>query len=251
MLTDEHEQLVSWNNQVEHLLAMEKQDLDQINIKNLYPIEEWEKIREQQIRKKGIKQHLETKMKRKDDTLVDINLSLSVIKDKNEQVIGSIGIIEDISEKKQMEQEMKIKDSAILSSIEAVAFIDLDGKITYVNPSFLNMWEFNSEKEILGNTFETLWTNKEKYAQVREALFEKEGWFGEFISKNNNGQAFQAQLSASLVRDDNNEPLCIMASFINNKRKKEMSKSSGSLKLDVSDDEKSLDLDYDFEKELE
>ncbi|MFO8077513.1 MAG: circadian clock protein KaiC [Thermoplasmatota archaeon] len=250
MLTDEHERLVSWNHQVETLLGMGTQDLHQTNIKTLYPREEWEKIRQEQVRKKGIKQHLETKMKRKDNTLVEINLSLRVIKDKNEQVIGSIGIIEDISEKKQLELEMKIKDSAILSSIEAVAFIDLDGEVTYVNPSFLNMWEFNSEKEILGKTFESLWANKEKYAEVREVLFEKEGWFGEFISRKNNGKVFQVQLSASLVRDDNNDPLCVMASFIDNKRKKQMSKSSGSLKLDLSNEKNDFDLDYDFEEEL-
>jgi PAS domain-containing protein len=45
-----------------------------------------------------------------------------------------------VEEKKCLARELRIKDSAIASSINAVALVGLDGKVTYVNDSFLDMW---------------------------------------------------------------------------------------------------------------
>ena len=49
--------------------------------------------------------------------------------------------------RKRAEEAMRIKDSAIASSINAIAISDLEGNLDYVNPSFLKLWGYDDDKE--------------------------------------------------------------------------------------------------------
>lgn len=103
MVTDENECIVSWNKYAQKLLDMNEEDLHLKPVKELYPAEEWKKIRSENVRQKGMQHHLETKIKTKNNKLLDVDLSLSVLKDHNGNVVGSIGIIKDITEQKKIE----------------------------------------------------------------------------------------------------------------------------------------------------
>ncbi|MCK4348053.1 MAG: PAS domain S-box protein, partial [Thermoplasmatales archaeon] len=134
--------------------------------------------------------------------------------DEDGKFIGYRGVDKDITERKKMEQDLRIKDSAISSSINAIALVELDGKITYINPSFLNMWGYNSEEELLGKTAVRLWHRKGRYMDVVDAAFNKGGWVGELIAERGDGSLFDAQLSANIVKDENDNPICMMISFV-------------------------------------
>jgi signal transduction histidine kinase len=64
-------------------------------------------MRAQDIRQKGMQHHLETVMVKKDGMFIDVDISLSVIKDSNGETTGSIGVIRDITERKKAEEELK------------------------------------------------------------------------------------------------------------------------------------------------
>jgi circadian clock protein KaiC len=106
MLTDEKENIISWNKFTENLLGMGEKDLLLRPVKSLYPLEEWKKLREENVRQKGMKCHYKTKMYKKDNILIDVNLSLSVLKDDAGKIIGSIGILEDITEQLKLENKL-------------------------------------------------------------------------------------------------------------------------------------------------
>jgi len=108
-VTDKDENIISWNSYAEHLFNMTRDDLYQKPVKSLYPPAEWEKIRSEKIRKKGIKHQMETKILRKDGEPLDVDVSLSVLRDYEGKIIGSIGVIKDISERKQVEKERRWK----------------------------------------------------------------------------------------------------------------------------------------------
>jgi len=222
MLTDENERVISWNKFAENLLGMSKDDLNMKPVEMLYPPEEWRKIRSENVRQKGMHYHLETRMLKKNNEAIDVYLSLKILKDHDGKTIGSIGVIEDITDRKKMERDMRIKDSAISSSINAIALVDLDGEITYVNPSFLEMWRYNFAEEILGKTAVKLWHRKGQYMDVVDAAFNKGGWVGELIAERMDGSLFDAQLSANIVKDENNKPICMMISFVDNTKLKKL-----------------------------
>jgi PAS domain S-box-containing protein len=105
-LTDAQERIISWNTFAENLLGMGHVDLYLRPVKTLYSEEEWKKIRSYNIRQKGMQHHLETKMIKKSGEVIDIDISISVLKDAQGNITGSIGIIRDITERKRAEEEL-------------------------------------------------------------------------------------------------------------------------------------------------
>jgi len=65
---------------------------------------------------------------RKDGTRIWVNINTTPIQQDEERVV--IGIVHDITEHKQAEEELRIKDSAIASSINAIAITDLEFNFT-------------------------------------------------------------------------------------------------------------------------
>lgn len=105
-ITDENEKIISWNKYTEKLLGLDENDLYMKPVEILYPPEEWKKIRKENIRQKGMQHHLETKIYKKNKELLDINISISVLKNHSGEIIGSIGLINDISQQKKIEKEL-------------------------------------------------------------------------------------------------------------------------------------------------
>ena len=104
--------------------------------------------------------------------------------------------------------------SAIASSINAIAISDLAGNLTYVNPSFLRMWGYESADGVLGRSSLEFWSDEEKAAQVVRALFAEGSWFGELEARRKGGTQFTAELSASMITGDSGEPMAMLASFV-------------------------------------
>lgn len=154
MLTDENERIVHWNSYTEKLLCMNRDDLMMLPVKNLYPVEEWKKIRAENIRQKGIQYHLETKMKRKNQECVDVDISLSVLKDQIGNVIGSIGIIKDNSRSKQMERALKASEVKFKQLYEKAPVpyhtLSPEGTVTNVNEKWCKLFGYTKE-EVMGN----------------------------------------------------------------------------------------------------
>jgi PAS domain S-box-containing protein len=336
-LTDEQERIISWNKYTEKLLDMDKNDLSLKPVESLYPPEEWKKIRNENVRQKGMQHHLETKIIKKNNKLLDVDISLSILKDNKGEIIGSIGVIRDISERKELEQrldsvmeysgdsiylldrdyryllannelisrfnlskdqllgktiselhtpaesrefidkidqvfenrniikyehnknnkwflrtlspvkdyitgqiiavlviskditEMKkteekmlIKDSAIASSINAIILADLDGNLTYVNSSFLKMWRYNKPEEALGKNTAQLWQMKGKSTEILDLLYDKDGWIGELTGIRKDESTFHVEISANLIKDKFEKPICMMASFVDITERKQV-----------------------------
>ncbi len=98
---------------------------------------EWNKIRQQNIRQKGMQHHLETKMYRKDQSLLDVAISLSVQKNSDGNIIGSIGVIKDISEQKKAQEKVRYEHSLFQSLLDStpdsIYFKDCENKFVLVN----------------------------------------------------------------------------------------------------------------------
>lgn len=106
-VTDENENIISWNRYAELMLGMGEAELYMKPVRSLYPEDEWKRIRSSNVRQKGIQHQLETKIYRKNPAaLIDVVVSLSVLKDSEGKITGSIGVIADVTERKQAEAEM-------------------------------------------------------------------------------------------------------------------------------------------------
>jgi two-component system KDP operon response regulator KdpE len=156
----------------------------------------------------------ETVLMRKNGERFPVIVSGASITDDQENAAYFAATIKDISKRKHMEEQLRIKDWAVNSSINAICLADLEGQLIYVNASFFNMWGYD-DGENLGevNTAE-LWQDRRKAVRIMKTLHKKGIWQGELIGRRKNGTKFDAYAQASIVKDDNSIPICMMVSFI-------------------------------------
>ncbi len=105
-VTDKDERITAWNPMAEKLLGMTKKDLFNKPVKELYPADEWQKMRGYNIRKTGMLSDIATVVICKDGTHLHVNASISVLKDPNGNIIGSIGILHDMSRQRSVEEQL-------------------------------------------------------------------------------------------------------------------------------------------------
>jgi two-component system sensor histidine kinase/response regulator len=129
-------------------------------------------------------------------------------------VCGAILMVEDVTERKRAEEAMRVKDSAMASSINAIAIADLEGKLTYVNSAFLKLWRYDDDTEVLGKNVLEFWKSPEDAGAVVKGLSDTGSWRGELLAKRSDGSTVPLELSTSMVSDGAGEPLCMMASFV-------------------------------------
>lgn len=104
-VTDEQERIISWNKFAEKLFGMDYNDLYLRPVHTLYPQEEWDKIRSFNVRQKGMQDHLDTRMIRKSGEVIEVDISITVLKDADGKITGSIGITRDLTERKRAARE--------------------------------------------------------------------------------------------------------------------------------------------------
>ncbi|MBF0100806.1 MAG: response regulator [Desulfobacterales bacterium] len=152
-----------------------------------------------------------------------INVELLMIRIEN--VIKSLRMFKyQMIEQKKIENELKIKDKAVRSSLNAIAISDINGNLNYVNPAFLQLWGYQMESEVLGKQAVEFWHVKKQALQVINSLKTQGSWRGELIGKRKDGTLFDADLSAKVVLDDQDKPQFMMASFLDITEQKRIEK---------------------------
>jgi PAS domain S-box-containing protein len=119
----------------------------------------------------------------------------------------------DITKHKVLEEALRVKDSAIASSIIAIAIADLTGNLTYVNPAFLRLWKFENAQDIIGQSVLNFWEVPGEAQAVITAIQAHGQFSGTLMARLNDGSMADLELVANLVTDANGNPLCMMGSF--------------------------------------
>lgn len=111
-------------------------------------------------------------------------------------------------------QELRIKDAAIASSINAIAIAGLDGRLSYVNQAFVDLWRLKGPQEALGRSPIELWETPETGQAVMQVLGQQDHWQGELCARLADGARAEIQLSANMVFDEAGKRICMMLSLL-------------------------------------
>jgi len=216
IVTDLEGRITFWNEGASKIFGFSAEEILGENIAKVSKPKEREQVAPAQLEqvRKGVLFLGEWEGVRKDGEPVWLMLTTKILKNSQGETVGMIGVGKDITEREKMEQQLRIKEAAVASSINGVAFADLEGKLTYVNSSFLEMWGYANENEVLGRPAEDFWSSKENAVEVVKALEHKGGWVGDLMAKKKDGSTFEVQLSGSMVKDKTGKPSCMMGSFL-------------------------------------
>ena len=119
----------------------------------------------------------------------------------------------EIADHTRVEDELRVRDFALASSLNAIVLCDLDGRITYTNPAFTTMWACTGD-EAVGRSLGDFWFSRDAARTVLGTVRDTGRWDGEVRARRLSGDAFDVQVSASVVRDALRRPVCLMAVFL-------------------------------------
>ncbi len=163
----------------------------------------------------------EMQNKKKNGELYWEKVFITPIKDSDGNITSYVSSKVDITNQKKIEEDMRVKDYAIRSSINAIAITNSVGNVSYVNPSFLKMWGYYNDKEVIGKPIVKFWQMKGQYMKVMDAMVNEGGWIGELSAERSDGTTFPVQLSANLVKDEKGDMKYMMTSFVDITKQKE------------------------------
>ena len=123
--------------------------------------------------------------------------------DANGEAQGLVGVIADITERKQAEEKLHLAASVFTHAREGIMITTADGTIIEVNDAFSRITGY-SRDEALGNNPRILSSGRhstEFYAAMWGALVEKGHWYGEIWNRRKNGEVYVEMQTISAVRD--------------------------------------------------
>jgi PAS domain S-box-containing protein len=115
-----------------------------------------------------------------------------------------IAALRDVTERKRTEKTLRQLSRAIEQTASLVYVINLEGKIEYVNPQFLEVTGY-SKDEVIGQST-LLWKtgrmSREDYANLWKTLTAGRNWYGEYEIKRKDESVITVQSTISPIRDD-------------------------------------------------
>jgi PAS domain S-box-containing protein len=140
---------------------------------------------------------------RKDGQITWVNVNMTVLRDAFGQSLRTIATVEEITGRRQAEEERSRLAAAMEQAAEAICITDTQARIVYVNPAFERTTGYSRE-EALGQTPRILKSGKQDakvYEQMWGVLKHGEVWRGHFINKRKDGTLFEEDAAISPVRD--------------------------------------------------
>jgi len=138
---------------------------------------------------------------RKDGKEIFVNVSLAAVKLNNEW--HAVGILNDISSRKIMENTLKKLSTAVEFSPVSILITDRDGTIEYVNPKFCQQTGY-SAGEAIGQNPRILKSGEQSgefYQQMWETILAGEEWHGEIRNRNKDGVLVWESAAISPILD--------------------------------------------------
>jgi len=154
---------------------------------------------------------------RKDGSTFYCQFKVSPLKNEKGEIYGSMSSVRDITDRKQVEEELKASSLATEASMNAIFAADLKGIITYANTSASKMWGYKCTEEMIGTNAIEYWTESTqgKAGEMIGTLL-KEGnvaTSGVLIGKRLDGTEFVVESNSVIMKDENGKPVGLIGSF--------------------------------------
>ena len=148
-------------------------------------------------------EHLETRLARKDGTVVPVSLTIAPIRDEEGVIVGVCTVHRDATEQNRAFDVAQRMEAIVESSDDAIIALTLEGTVTSWNPAAEKLFGYTTE-EIIGEPAETV-TPKDRPEEMENILAKVKA--GEHIDHletirvRKDGSVFPVSLTVSPIRD--------------------------------------------------
>ncbi|MBS7633421.1 PAS domain S-box protein, partial [Candidatus Bathyarchaeota archaeon] len=155
--TDVKDNITFVNNAFVEIVGYPATELIGSNVQKLLDEKGFKKVsQETELRKKGKTSRYELTIYRSDKKPRVVQMSASPLVNETGEYIGSLGIVTDITEQKALEQRLKESEERFRGiaerSFDAIATVDLEGRINYASPSVVKVLGYPAE-DVMGKSF--------------------------------------------------------------------------------------------------
>ena len=127
--------------------------------------------------------------------------------DKEGYPLRMSGSVQDIHERRQREDRLRLQNAALEAAANAVVITDREGCISWVNPAFTNLTGF-SRDEAFGkkpNVFKSGKHDDKFYKSIWETVLAGKVWHGEIVNQRKDGSLYDEEMTITPLVDDNGD----------------------------------------------
>lgn len=153
----------------------------------------------------------------------------NLIRDENGTIIGLSGILNNITQRKQAEEALKLSQFSIDRAVDAVYFMGPDAKFFYVNETACQTLGY-SQAELLKMSVwdtDTIFSSKEKWQQHWQELKQSGFLRWEGAHKNKEGEIIPVEISANYLKFNGKEYNCAFFRDLRERKEIEQEKRAG------------------------
>ncbi|MBF0458859.1 MAG: PAS domain S-box protein [Nitrospirae bacterium] len=127
--------------------------------------------------------------------------------------ISKLEMFRDITDRKKMENDLRLFSQAIEETIDTVHIVDMSGKIIYANKAAAKLTGY-STGESIGMDVVKIAADKDFSANVIiPAIYYRGSWEGEVLCEKKDGTLFTGWLAASRVNDNDGKPVAMIGTL--------------------------------------
>ncbi len=138
----------------------------------------------------------------------------AVVRDKNRTVVGVLSSGEDITDLREAQRGLLIKDVAISSSPDGVIIIGPDERVMYANPAYLHLLGYKGMDEIVGMPVTDIAADAGRVREMLAGIRSDGHWTGEYRATFRDGRVADLLVSATAATDSDGTHICTMASVV-------------------------------------
>jgi diguanylate cyclase (GGDEF)-like protein/PAS domain S-box-containing protein len=214
---NEERQFVRINRKLEEMCGYTSAELNGHPTEILYfSSEDYKNVGEQNypLIRKGATYEMEHLMRRKDGTPFWCCVKVKVI-DPNALSKGYIWNLEDVTEKRQIEENQRLAATVFETTTEGILVTNADNHIIMVNPAFTAITGYTLD-EVVGkdpNLLNSGHHNASFYQDMWKSLVETGKWQGELWNRRKNGEIYVEWVSMVVIRDASDSIVQYVAVF--------------------------------------
>jgi len=134
-----------------------------------------------------------------------INVNTCAIPDEKGDIVRILAFIEDVTQKKLYEEEIRRLTTAVKQSPYSLQIGDLRGNIEYVNPYFTKLTGYSFEEAKGKNSMLLLRgeVDQKTFGEIQTTVASGRVWKGEFLNIKKDGKTYWASVNIGGLKDEN------------------------------------------------